>query len=271
MPRREPPTGLPLTAQPPLYQFTGGGHTIAWSNAAVFLFDHFGRPHWFATDGYSAMLTPALLPGADDGLFPLEIGPQHRVYLPDHIKSLFKYVKGKHVLYDPATGTLLSPDGIVQVPAFEHLAEEGKEPEPVPMPDVEAAFAGEPVEQSSFSLGLKFISAIRSAFSHTVKEAGIDMTCLEGDRMHLEIAMPYEARVLISMSSGAPVHEEDPQEEQGEDAQEGQEAPAKASRELRSTMKRIDRELKAEGVSMTISGAGMSATFGAPQPGPQAR
>lgn len=271
MPRKEP-TGLPLTAQPPLYQFTGGGHTIAWSNAAVFLFDHLGRPHWFAIDGYSAMLTPALLPGADDGLFPLEIGPDHRVYLPDHIKSLFKYVKGKHVLYDPSTGTLLSPDGIVQVPAFEHLAEEGQEPELVPLPDVKAAFAGEPVEQSTFSLGLKFISAIRSAFSHTVKEAGIDMTCLEDDRMHLEIGMPYEARVLISMSGGAPAHEEDPEEdEQPQTAQEGQEAPGKPSKAFRDTVKRIDRELKAEGAGMTISFEGKSATLGASQPGPQAR
>jgi hypothetical protein len=182
--------------------------SVAWSNCAVHLFDHHGRPHWFATDGYSAMLTPALLPGAEEALFPLKIG-ERRVYLPDHIKSLFKYVKGRHILYEVATGILLSPDGIVHVPPFEHQVEEGQEPELVPMPDLTEAFAGEPVEQRTVSLGLKFIAAIRSAFSHTTKEAGIEMTYLENDRIHLAIGEPYEAQVLISMSAEAPLHEED--------------------------------------------------------------
>ena len=223
--KRDTPAGLPLTAQPPLYQFTNSGHSIAWSNCAVHLFDHHGRPHWFATDGYSAMLTPALLPGSEEGLFPLQIG-ERRVYLPDHIKSLFRYVKGKHVLYEVATGTLLSPDGIVHVPPFEHQVEEGEEPEAVPMPDLTEAFAGEPVEQSTVSLGLKFIAAIRSAFSHTTKEAGIEMTYLENDRIHLAIGEPYEAQVLISMNAEAPLHEEEPEDAQTPAGQLGEQLAA---------------------------------------------
>lgn len=217
MPRREPPTGLPLTAQPPLYQFTRGGYaSIAWSNGAVFLFDLYGKPHWFASDGYSAMLTPALLEGQKEYLFPPKIGEQYRAYITDHIKTLFKYVKGKHILYDQTTGTLLSPDGLVQVAPFEHLAKDNEEPELVPMPDVHAPFEGTPTEGSSFGFDIKFVSAIRAAFSHTTKEAGIDMTCLEGQRVLLEVEQPYVARILIALSDAAPLREEEPEQGQGD-------------------------------------------------------
>ncbi|KQR33152.1 hypothetical protein [Deinococcus sp. Leaf326] len=210
MPRKEPPTGLPLTAQPPLYQFTNSSDKLAWSNAAVFLFDLHGKPHWFASDGYSAMLTPALLEGEGD-LFPPKIGDQYRVYPSEHIKTLFKYVKGKYVLLEQATGTLLSPDGLVRVPAFEYDTEEGEAPDTVPLPDVHAPFEGAAVEESTFSFDLKFVSAIRSAFSHTTKEAGLELTSLEGQRVLLEVGQPYVARILIALSDAAPLHEEEPE------------------------------------------------------------
>lgn len=75
MVERKTPAGLPLTAQLPLYQFTNGRHTILLSNCAVYhLFNCHGRRHWFATDGYSAMLTPSLLLVSNEGLFALKIG-----------------------------------------------------------------------------------------------------------------------------------------------------------------------------------------------------
>lgn len=61
MSKADTENGLRLTARPPLYQFTYKT-TGRWagSNSGVYLFDYQGEPHWFATDGYSAMLTPAL-------------------------------------------------------------------------------------------------------------------------------------------------------------------------------------------------------------------
>jgi hypothetical protein len=205
------PTGLRLSALPPVYEFTQPGYAIAWSCAGVFLFDYHGRPHWFATDGYSAMLTPALLerPEHNEALFSVSIG-SHRAYRQDHVKNLFKYAKHGHVLYDPANGNLISPDGIMIVPPFEHQAEEGETPEPVTMPDVQTPFQGEEVEQSSFQFGLKFVSAIRSAFRANCKDAELTLICLEGDRARLEVAAPYEGQVLIAMSNGAPIRQPEP-------------------------------------------------------------
>ncbi|MBZ9752974.1 hypothetical protein K7W42_19230 [Deinococcus sp. HMF7604] len=190
------PAGLPLTARPPLFQFTHSGRYV-WSNCGVFLLDYRGQPHWFATDGYSAMLTPALDRDgdADNRLFSVSVGT-HRAYRTDHIKNLFKYVKGRKVLCETSTGMLYSPDGIMHVPPFTHGTPE--EPEPVTLPDVYSPFQGTPTPQDGYQFDLKLVSAIRGAFSHLDRSAEIQMTFFNGERVLLEIEAPYHAQVLIS-------------------------------------------------------------------------
>lgn len=208
------PSGLPLTARPPLHQFTQAGYKHVWTCAGVYLFDMEGEPHWFATDGYSAMLTPAVHTeeAGADMLFGVSVG-KHRAYRADHIRDLFKYVKGRHILLEASTGILHSPDGIMHVPPYEHDAPEGEEPEPVPLPDVHKPFKGVMTEQSECALGLQFVHAIRGAFNHLTKDAELVMSFLADNRLLFDIHAPYRAQIVLATKKHDPVKPEDTQDE----------------------------------------------------------
>lgn len=213
MKRSDLPAGYPLTARPPLRQFTRDSR-ICWSGAGVFLFDYQSQPYWFATNGHSAILTPAMDDEfrAEPSMFPPAIG-KHHVYRQDHIKNLFKYVKGKRIVYAPDSGYLFSPDGIMQIPPFVHEADEGQEPEPVTMPDVEKAFEGEPIEVSCVDLNVNFVQAIRGAFSHLTKSAFVSQTFLDGGSIRFDITEPYYGQILLA---GSPVEEPEQTTEEAE-------------------------------------------------------
>lgn len=217
----EIPAGLRLSALPPVYAFTRHKDFV-FSGGAVFLFQHEGEPHWFATDYYSAMLATAKIEeGVDaDELFPPSV-PQ-RCYRPEHIKALFAHVKHRSVIYDDATGNLISPDGIMIVPPYVREADAGEEPEQIEMPDVRKVLSGEAVEQSSFEFGWKFVTAIRSAFKASSKESSLTMTCLEGSRVLLDVSEPYRGQVLIALQSDQRKDEPQPEVAEAEVDQDGQ-------------------------------------------------
>ncbi|GAA4002152.1 hypothetical protein GCM10022631_10990 [Deinococcus rubellus] len=201
------PAGLRLSALPPVYEFSHHSDYV-YATAAVWLFQHQGKPHWFATDGYSAMLTPALLDDqGTDPLFTPTVG-QH-CYRTQWIKDLFRHVKYGTVFYDTTTGNLVSPDGIMIVPPHEENLEPGEEPI-TKLPDVQKAFAGEEEAQSSFEFGWSFVSAVRSAFKAHSKDASLTMTCLENARVRVDIDQPYQGVLLISLSYRDLEHEEAP-------------------------------------------------------------
>lgn len=190
------PAGLRLSALPPVYEFTHHSDYV-YATAAVWLFQHEGKPHWFATDGYSAMLTPALLDDqGTDPLFLPTVG-QH-CYKAKWVKDLFRHVKHGTVFYDTSTGALVSPDGIMIVPSHEENLEPGEEPV-TKLPDVEKAFAGEEEAQSTFAFGWAFVSAVRAAFKAHSKDASLTMTCLENARVRVDIDQPYQGVLLISL------------------------------------------------------------------------
>lgn len=196
--------GLRLSALPPVYEFTNHSDYV-FAAAAVFLMQHDSEPHWFATDGYSAMLTPAVIEDQDaDRLF--ETAVQERCYRPEHVKALFRHVKHGTVIYNPETGTLTSPDGIMIVPPYVLEAAEGKdeEPELVRVPEgYQDVFSGEEVQQGTFEFGWKFVTAIRAAFKANSKDADLTMVSLGGSRVLLRVAEPYQGQVLIALKREA--------------------------------------------------------------------
>lgn len=230
--------GLRLSALPPVYEFTH--HTdFVYGSAAVFLLDHDSEPHWFATDGYSAMLTPALLDEENaDALFDTAVG--ERCYRPEHIKALFRHVKHGTVIYDAKEGTLTSPDGIMIVPAYVPEADPGEEPERVRPPSFEPIFQGEEVPQSSFEFGWKFVVAMRAAFRAKGKDADLTMTCLDGHRVLLDVHEPYRGQVLIALKRQ---EKEAPAQESAEEIPGGSVAQTRqlqgAVAELKKGMQRI--------------------------------
>lgn len=189
-------SGLALTARPPLHQFTFPTEgRLAWSNSGVHLFDHQGEPYWFATDGYSAMLTPALREDGEETLYRPTIGTV-RIYRQDHIKNLFKYARANWVIYESKTGMLYSPDMIMHIPPF--VIGDDDTPEPTPRPDVETPFKGELEERCECDFDLRLVSAIRGAFRHTDKEAAITQSFLAGGRVLFEVEVPYRARIILA-------------------------------------------------------------------------
>ncbi len=202
--------GYRLTSLPPVYQFTHLQSRWAWSTAGVFLIMHEGLPHWFATNGYSAMLTPALVLG-DEGPGLFEISVPQRCYISGHIKALFQHVKGSDVIYELETGNLISQDGIVIVPPYVREVDPGEDPEPVRLPDIERVFAGEPSAQERFDFDWNFIAGVRAAFKAHNKEAYLVMTSLEGNRVLLEIDKPYPGKVLVAMQGAVEAWKADDQ------------------------------------------------------------
>ena len=228
--------GFRLSALAPVYEFTN--HTDwVYSGGAVFLMDHDGSPHWFATDGYSAMLTPALHDEANaDLLFEPTVG--QRCYRPEHIKALFRHVRHGTVVYDPAVGTLTSPDGIMIVPPH---VEEGDDAQRVLPPETYASvFEGEEVEQATFEFGWKFVASIRAAFKAGNKDADLTMTCLEGSRVRLNVEEPYRGTVLIALKRDA--------------------EKAEALKTLKKSMQDMAGKDGIE--SVTLSAGGKTVTFG---------
>lgn len=216
MTNSELPSGLRLSALAPVYAFTRH-RDFVFSGGAVFLFQHNGEPHWFATDYYSAMLATAKIEeDVDaDALFPPTV--TQRCYRPEHIKALFTHVRHKNVIYDESTGNLISPDGIMIVPPYEREADAGEEPEQVEMPDVQKVLSGEEVEQATFEFGWKFVTAIRSAFKAGGKESLLTMTCLDGARVLLDVVEPYRGQVLIALQNQPKDKEAQPQTPTDED------------------------------------------------------
>lgn len=206
MSKAAPPSGFPLTTLPPLYQFTFPTERgYAWSNSGVYLLDYQGEPHWFATDGISAMLTPALHDDGTDSLWKPRLGAV-RIYRQDHIKNLFKYTRKGWVMYETSTGMLYSPDMIMQVPPFTFGQDD--DPEPTARPDIETPFEGGNERRSMCEFDLRLVSAIRGAFKHTDRNAAITQSFLEGGRVLFDIELPYKARIILA-PDGETLQQED--------------------------------------------------------------
>ncbi|WP_295823206.1 hypothetical protein [uncultured Deinococcus sp.] len=289
MTRAPHPTGLRLNATAPVYDFTRHGDFISTGNA-VFLLEHVGNPHWFATDGYSAMLTSALPEDGHDAdqLFTAAVATH--AYRPEHIKALFRHVKHSSVFHDPATGTLTSPDGIMIVPPFTgEPSEDGELPDPVlPPATFESIFDGDEVEQSVFEFGWKFVGSIRSAFKANSKDASLTMTTLDGSRVRLDVHEPYQGRVLIALNRADDTKKtRDPAAALARGMQEVANRPGidsvtlsmpgrepvtltSQTREAATRMlRRTDQELEAEGTTLHLSLGDRHATLGA-EGGPDA-
>lgn len=251
--------GLRLSALPPVYEFTHHADFV-YGSGAVFLLDHDGEPHWFATDGYSAMLSPALLDEENaDALFDTRVG--ERCYRPEHIKALFRHVKHGTVIYDSKEGTLTSPDGIMIVPAYVHEADPGEEPERVPLPKFEEVFQGEEAPQSSFEFGWKFVVAMRAAFRAKGKDADLTMTCLNGQRVLLDVHEPYRGQVLIALKRA---EKEAPAEEPSEAIPGGSVAQTqqlqKAVADLKDGMQKLAKTPGVSGIELSIGGQNIQFT-----------